>query len=166
MVMNKKAQQIIVVIMIGIMIIITTVALSGPLKTQIDETTNATGLNCTNPDNSIHINATCTITDMALFYFIGILIAISIAYVSGKKNITGFITAIFIFVVVTVLITPLKEWVVYLRDASHLNCAAGGLSVGNNLACIVADLWLFYFVVICISTAVTYITVKNFVPEQ
>ena len=157
---QKKSQAIFVSMMVSIMVLILVVILSSPLKQEIAKATNGTYssyLNSSNPSISVEHKATVIILDMGLFYFIGILIASSIAYVSGKRSFTGVITAIMVFIVVSVLINVLKNLIILARDTSHLDCTNPVITVGGSLSCIVTDLWLFYFVITVIAAAVTYI---------
>ena len=165
---NNRSQQIFVSMMIAIMGLILVVILVPPLKQEISKVTNGTysgNLSLTDTSISVPNKATAIILDMTLFYFIGILIAASIAYVSGKKSFTGAITAIMVFVVVSVLITPLKTLIILARDVSHLNCASAAISVGNRLSCIIVDIWLFYFVVTCIAVAASFIFITKALPK-
>jgi len=91
-------------------------------------------------------------------------VAASLAYVTGKKNITGVITAIMVFIVVVILIEPLKDFIILARDSSHLNCG-GAISVGAHMACIVIDLWLFYFIAVCIAAGIGYIVTTKVIPK-
>ncbi len=160
MVLNKKGQVIFVVLMLAIMLFIGAVAVSKPIVDVTNNVMNVSNLDCSNSTITKYEKATCTIVDMGAFYFIGTLIAMSIAFISGKKNITGVLTAIMAFIVVVVLISPLKDFIIFFRDSSHLNCASTSI-VGIKLTCIFVDLWLFYFVVVAITAAVILIFVKK-----
>lgn len=165
---NKKAQQIFVSMMISIMILILVIIMSPVLKEEITRSRNGTysgNLSTSNTAISIPNKATLIILDMSIFYFIGTLIASSIAYVSGRKSFTGVITAIMVFVVVSVLITLLKTLIILARDSSHLDCTNAAITVGGKLACIIVDIWLFYFVVTVIAAAVTYIFITKALPK-
>ncbi len=163
MLKNKKSQIIIFRIMFCILIFIVALNFSQPTKEVIADARNSTELNCTgNPSIGVVDNATCIVLDAFIFYFISIVIALGLAFVSGKTTIEGVLTTIFTFILTITLITPLKSFIVLFRDATHLNCAAT-TSTGLKMACIFVDLWLFYFVIIVISTAVTLIfTTKVF----
>ncbi len=166
---SKKAQQIFVSLMVSIMVLILVVILSNPLKQELAKVTNGTyssQLNSSNTGISTVNKATVIVLDMALFYFIGILIAASIAFVTGRRNFTGVITAIMVFIVVSVLITPLKTLIILARDSSHLDCTNAAITVGGKLACIIVDIWLFYFVITCIAAAITYIFITKVIPKK
>lgn len=166
---SKKSQQIFVSMMISILVLILIVILSNPLKTEIQKATNGTYssyLNSSDTDLAVEHKATVIVLDMMLFYFIGILIAASIAYVSGRRSFTGVITAIMVSIVVSVLITPLKTLIILARDSSHLDCTNAAITVGGKLACIIVDIWLFYFVITCIAAAVTYIFITKVLPKK
>lgn len=162
---GKKGQIVVYWIMAAIVVFFFAVAFSKPLVDSITATTNATNLNCTNPANNVAMKATCVVVDVGLFYFIGIVIAASIAIISGKRTLSGIMVAIFVFVVVISMIMPLKEGIVDLRDPDHLNCA-GTTLVGAKMACIVVDLWLFYFVLTAIAAGATYLTIKYVVKDE
>jgi len=166
MVMNRKGQQVVVWIMMAIVIFIAAVVISQPLNDQIITVRNASNLNCTdNPAITVSERATCSIVNIGLFYFIATCIAVSIALVAGKRTVTGVMTAIFVFMVVIILITPLKNLIILIRDADHLNCVNTSIAVGARMTCIVADLWLFYFIATCIAAAITIIFVKKVLPR-
>jgi len=163
---NKKSQTIIVALMVGVMIFILAAVLTGPLKDETVKIRNNTYLNCSEPTTSKVNIATCTIIDMGFFYFISVCMAISIAYVSGKKNITGILTAIMVFVVIVSLILPLKDFIILARDSTHLDCTNASISIGARLTCLFVDLWLFLFVVTVIAAGVTYIFLKKTVKTK
>ncbi len=158
--MNKKGQQVIVFIMVSVLVLIFALITAPVIKDEVEITMNASNLDCTNSTISTISKATCTTVDFGFFYFVSILIAISMALVAGKRNVTGILTSIFVFVIVIAMITPLKELIITFRDATHLNCASTTI-VGVKLTCIFLDLWLFYFVAIAIASAVTLIFIKK-----
>jgi len=162
---NKKSQMIILKLMLGIILFIVAMILVQPVKENIDNVTNATNLNCSSSSLSTTQVATCVTVEMTLFYFISVLIALSIAVVSGSRTFQGIITTIVIFVVTVVLITPLKNFIVYFRDASHLDCTNASISTAAKMTCLVVDVWLFYFIVIVIATAVTLIFREKLMPK-
>ncbi len=165
---SKKSQVIFVNMMIAIMGLILIVILVNPLKEEITKATNGTysgNLSTSNADISTPNKATLIILDMSIFYYIGILIAASLAYITGKKSITGTITAIMVFVVVSVLISPLKDLIILARDSTHLDCTSATITVGGKLACIVTDIWLFYFFIAMVSVAISYIFVTKVIKK-
>lgn len=165
MALNKKGQQIFLSIMMGIIIFILIVILSPVLKSEITSATNSSVyLNASNPNIAVEDRATVIILDMGIFYYIAMMVAASIAYVAGKKSITGAVTAIMVFVVMSVLITPLKSLIVLARDSSHLDCTNAAITVGGKLACIAVDIWLFYFVVAAIAVGISYIFITQALP--
>ena len=163
--MDKKGQVIIVAMMIAIMVLIIAIELIPPLRSEVDTAINSTSLNCTDPTTSTVHKATCTTLDIGFFYFIAMAISIGIVFLTGKKNITGILTAIFVFVVVVVLIEPLKVLIVNARSSSYLDCTNTAISVGSRMTCIFVDLWLFYFVAITLTAAVGFIFVKKVLPK-
>lgn len=164
---NKKGQQIFAYMMIAIIIFIFIIILANPLKDQINQASinSSSVLNCSNSSLAAENKAICIIMDMTVFYYIGMLVAISIAIVTGKKGMVGIITAIMVFIVVSILINPLKTLIILARDSSHLNCASSSITVGGKLACIAVDIWLFYFSVFAISAAITYIFIIKVLPK-
>lgn len=165
MAINKKGQQIILSIMMSVLIFIIVIILSPVLREETSKATNTTYLNSSNPNIATEDRATVIILDMGIFYYISMLIAVSIAYISGKKNVTGAITAIMVFVIVNVLITPLKTLIVLARDSSHLDCTNAAVTVGTKLACIAVDIWLFYFAVTAIAIGISYIFMTQVLPK-
>ena len=165
---NNRSHQIFVSMMVAIMGLILVVILVSPLKQEISKATNGTysgNLSLTDTSISVPNKAAAIILDMTLFYFIGILVASSIAYVSGKKSFTGAITAIMVFIITSILITPLKTLIILARDADHLYCTNAAITVGGKLACIIVDIWLFYFVVTCIAVAASFIFITKALPK-
>lgn len=169
MALNRKGQVIFVKIMVTIIILILAVVLARPL---LDETNRARlnesggGMNCTDPDIDAIENATCIVLDMSVFYLIGIILSAGFAFMLGKKQVGSIVTAIMVFIVVTILLTPLKDFLVLVRNASNLNCAAAGITIGTRMLCIFFDLWLFQFFVIAISIAISYIFIKKVIAPQ
>lgn len=162
MVMNRKGQMLILKLMIAIIIFAIVLAMSKPVKDVVVDVTNSTtGLNCTSASVTTENKAACIVTDFLLFYLIGAAISVGMAYIAGRKDINGTVTAIVIFVIVNVLIEPLKTLIVYARDSSHLDCAGTGLSVANKMSCILIDLWLFWLIATVLAAAVTFIFVKK-----
>lgn len=166
MVMNKKGQLIIMRIMIGIIVFIMVMIMIQPTKQAIEYSTNTSAnLNCSSSSLTSTQEATCIVVDFSLFYMIGLAICAGMAYIAGKKHLSGVITAIVVFVVTSILIEPLKDFIVYARDASHLNCVDATISVASRLSCLVIDLWLFWFVLTAISAAITFIFIKKVIPK-
>ena len=160
MVMNKRGQVLILKIMLAVVMLIFAIGFSGPIRENIENVVNTTNMNCSSNSLSYSMNATCTVVEFMLFYLIGGLISVGMAFIAGSKNASGIITAITIFVITTVLINPLKDLIIAWRGASYLNCS-GTISVANKLLCILADAWLFWFIAIALSATVTYIFVKE-----
>ncbi len=166
--LNKKSQVIFVSIMISIIVLIVLIIIVSPLKQEITKARNGTysgNLSTSNPNISVPNRATLIILDMAIFYFIGTLIAASIAFITGRRSFTGVITAIMVFIVVSVLISPLKTLIILARDSTHLDCANAALTVGGRLSCIIVDIWLFYFVMSAIAVAATFIFVTKVIKK-
>jgi hypothetical protein len=88
--MNKKGQQVFVGIMIAIMLFIVMVQFIDPIKTQVQDARSDTKLDCTNTSISVGTKMTCIVTDLYLFYFFGVGIAISIAFIGGRALIRKF----------------------------------------------------------------------------
>lgn len=164
--MKKKAQAIILKMMMAIIIFIIVMIMIQPIKENIDSNTNTSQLNCSSTTISEANNATCIVMDFALFYLIGAALSVGMAFIAGQKDINGVITAIVIFVIVNILINPLKDFIIIARDSSHLNCAASSLSVATRLSCIIVGLWLFWFVAVVLSASLTYIFVKKVLKKE
>lgn len=69
--------------------------------------------------------------------------------------------AIMVFIVAIILIVPLKDVITTGRDADHLDCENTSITTGARVTCILVDLWLFYFVGVCIGGGLAFITVKR-----
>lgn len=165
--MNKKGQMIILKIMVAIIVLVFVLGWSYPIQEAINYAGNtSTSLNCSSSSLDYQQVATCTVLDFTLFYYLGALISIGMAFLAGKRNGLGVITGITSFVITIVLISPLKELIVYVRDSDHLNCTAT-TSIAAKLSCLVVDLWIFWFVGIILSAIVTYFFAKEVIkPEQ
>ncbi len=83
--MNNKGQVAFLVMMIGIVIIVLALAFAPPLKTQIDTTRGVDGLDCANNSISTFDKATCIVTDLNMFYFVGGLIFVAGAVIMGRR---------------------------------------------------------------------------------
>lgn len=110
MVMNNKGQVLFYAFMLGLTVIVLALALAFPVREQIDsvrsassetnfsyEVSNGTegsywingtittqGLDCDNSSISMYDKSTCVVTDLGIFYFIGILIFIGGAIITSK----------------------------------------------------------------------------------
>ena len=157
---NKKGQVVIMKIMIVIIILISVMIMITPLKEVTTNTMNATNLNCSSTTLSSPQVATCMVVDMSWFYLLGMIISIGMSYLAGSKSAGGAVSAIIIFMLIAILINPLKTFIIYARDATHLNCAVTG-SLGNQLLCIFIDAWLFWFILTIASAGITYLFVKK-----
>ena len=166
MVLSDKGQIVIVKLMMAILLFIAAILLYPAVSQSIGFAGNTSAnLNCSAPTNGSVTTATCVVLDMGLFYFLSICIAVGLAFVTGRKTITGVLAAIFTTIIVLMLITPLKDLINLARGPGYLTCGTAALSVGRQMLCIFVDLWLFYFVVATIAAAITYISLKEFVPE-
>jgi hypothetical protein len=86
---NKKSQTMIYGLMLGLIIIVLALALAPPVSQFTNSARNVTegdtiGLDCTNSSISNFDKATCVVTDLNLFYFIGGLIFIAGAVIVAK----------------------------------------------------------------------------------
>ena len=88
--MNKKAQVFFFTLMLGITIFVLILALSGPIKNQIDSIRNETtieggeGLNCTSPLISNFDKGACVVADLTIFHFIAGTIFLAGAVITAK----------------------------------------------------------------------------------
>lgn len=85
--MNKRGSVLFYGLMIGISIFVLALALAPSVAEFTNGARNETGefggLNCTGTDSNF-IKATCIVTDLSLFYFIGFLIFIAGVVVTSK----------------------------------------------------------------------------------
>jgi len=164
MAVNKKGQIIILKMMIAIVVLVIALAWITPIKEATTSAGNSSSaLNCSSSGLDYQQVATCTVLDFTLFYYLGALISIGMAFLAGKKNGLGVITGITSFIITIVLISPLKELIVYIRDSGHLDCANASISIASKMSCLLIDLWLFWFVAIVLSAIVTYFFAKEVV---
>lgn len=82
--MNKKAQQIMVGIMIMIIVFIALVQFIEPLKTTIIQARNPSNLDCENSSISVGQRGTCILVDLSLFYYFGVAMAGAAGFVGVK----------------------------------------------------------------------------------
>lgn len=157
---NNKGQVVFYRAMMAILILIAVVIISPAVKEVISNAYNSADLSCPTTNNPTMI-AVCVVLDNAIFFFLGSCAAVGLAFLAGKKDITGVISAITIFIVTVVMINPLKQWIVYIRDTNHLGCSITGITMGNQLACIFFDVWLFWFICTVIGAGLTYIFVDK-----
>jgi len=161
MAMNKKSQMIILKMMIAVVLLIFVLGWVIPIKEAITSAGNTTSLNCSSSTLDYQQVATCTVLDFTLFYYLGALISVGMAFLAGKKNGLGVITGITSFVIVIVMISPLKQIIVLIRDVDHLSCASATISVASKMSCLLVDLWLFWFIAIILSAIVSYFFTKE-----
>lgn len=150
--------------MVGIIVLIMGIILIPPTQEAATIATNATNLNCTDPNLAAENVATCTAIDIGWFWFIATFVGLSVAYVSGKRTLENIAAAIFVFVIIVVAITPLKAFITLARSATYLNCSATSI-IGAKMLCLFVDIWLFYFVVLVIASAITLIFAKKVAPR-
>lgn len=154
----SKGQLMIVSIMVAVVIFLFAMIITPVIRDSVSSAQNESYFNATSPNYTVVNQVTGTIMDVGfIFYFIASIIATGLAYVTGKPTITRVLGAITIFIVVILLITPLKDFIVTFRDADHLNCADTTISTGTKMTCLFVDLWLFYFVIVSISAGISYI---------
>lgn len=85
---GKKGQVIFFAFMIGLVILILALAFSPILKTFVENAMNPSNLDCANESISNFDKATCVVTDLSLFHFIGGLIFIAGAILTAKIILT------------------------------------------------------------------------------
>lgn len=81
--MNKKGQLVFLGIMIGLLVIITLISISGSLKSVVDLA--RTEMDCSNTSISDATVATCIVSDWTFFGFIGTGIIVGITYIYLRK---------------------------------------------------------------------------------
>jgi hypothetical protein len=81
---NKHGQVIAYTLMLGTVIIILALALAPVVKEQVDNSRNATNMDCSNASVSNFVKATCVISDISIFYFIGGLVFIAGAVITAR----------------------------------------------------------------------------------
>lgn len=86
MVMSKKAQYILVNIMIAFMIFAVAVLFIKPIKDQVVLARDTDHLNCTSPTVTTGESMTCILSDMYLWVFFGVVVFGGIGYVLQQKG--------------------------------------------------------------------------------
>jgi hypothetical protein len=86
--MNNKGSVMFYALMLGITVFVLALALAPSVSEfTIDAMSNSTdgfsGMNCSTTESNF-IKATCIVTDLSLFYFIGVLILIAGVIVTAK----------------------------------------------------------------------------------
>lgn len=150
-----------VVIMVSIVIMIAIIVSIPALKEALTTTMGAANLDCTNAGIPITNKITCNLLELSYFYIIAILLAVSLAWLTGKNTIPRVITSIVVFMIVIILVTPLKDFISLARSTNYLSCADTSIWVGAKMACLFVDLWLFLFIVLAISSGITYVIMKK-----
>ena len=83
--MNKKAQAVVVGLMIAVFVFLATVAMMKPLKDNIVIARNSDNLDCANESISMGVAATCLIVDLYLPYFVGVVLASGAGFVFVRR---------------------------------------------------------------------------------
>lgn len=73
----------------------------------------------------------------------------------------GVMTSVMLFIVLVVLIQPIKDEVTDARTT--LNCTSPTITTGTKASCILCDWYLPYFIAAGIAVSVGFITQKKFV---
>ena len=81
---SKKAQGILVGIMMFVVAFIVIVQFIGPIKDQITTARNPSSLDCTNTSITTGDKSTCVVVDITLFYFVGMAIGAAAIFLGGK----------------------------------------------------------------------------------
>ena len=81
---DKRGITFFFTLMLGTTIIILGLALAQPIKQFVDESRDATHMNCTNPDLNKYDEATCIGLDVLKVIEVGGLILIGIAIITAK----------------------------------------------------------------------------------
>ena len=89
MMKSKRASVAIYTLMIGVVIIITALAMSPILQdfttsAMNESTENSLGMDCDNNSISSFTKSACLATDLSLFYFIGVIIFLGGIIISSK----------------------------------------------------------------------------------
>ena len=79
----------------------------------------------------------------------------------GQVLILGLMIAIFYFFFAVIAIPVIKEGITIARDATHLNCSSAVLTTGNQMTCLIVDLYLPYFIGIVIAVGISFMLVKG-----
>ena len=81
---DKKGQVMFYGLMLGITILVLALALTGAIRTSVDEARNSSNMDCTNESISNFDKAACITADLSIFHFIGGLIFIAGAIVTAR----------------------------------------------------------------------------------
>jgi len=65
--------------------------------------------------------------------------------------------AVIIFIIVLIMVAPLKESIDTSTNSTLLNCSAPGLAVETEATCIVTDFLMFYIIGAALSVGMAYI---------
>lgn len=79
----------------------------------------------------------------------------------GQMVMVQIMIGIMIFIVAVLFTAPLTDMVTIARDATHLDCAASGLSVGIRMTCIVVDLQVFQYTMLLFALGGAFILGKR-----
>lgn len=67
-----------------------------------------------------------------------------------------------VFAVAVALIEPLKDMIIWARDADHLDCTNTTITTGQSGTCIVVDIILPYFFISAVAAGLSYIGYKGY----
>ena len=83
--MNKQGQMVFFGFMIMFAIILIAFGTAPMVKEIVDDSRNATSMDCDNESITDTVKVTCIVTDMSMFYFIAGLIALGIAVFVSRR---------------------------------------------------------------------------------
>lgn len=86
MAMNNKGQLLLYAVMIAIFVLIFAVIVTKPIKDMITISRDSEHLDCANASISTGTKLTCLIVDLYLPYFIGAILAASVAYMFTRRR--------------------------------------------------------------------------------
>lgn len=75
----------------------------------------------------------------------------------GQVMVLGIMLAVMAFLCALIFIPALKQGIDTARDANHLDCSNGSISIGDSGTCIAVDFFLPFFIGAVLLVGISYI---------
>jgi hypothetical protein len=82
----------------------------------------------------------------------------------GKKGqvlLYSLMIVVFVFIIAIIMIEPIKTFITTARDHNNLDCSNTSISTGTRMACLVVDLYMFYFIGAVLAASIGFLFVRS-----